>query len=854
MYVLYLFADGDEDRLDLALLHYCFDNEEHTVMTRPHGNSKSNTGFVRTMPSTLSKVRELSEDLRPKHVVSKLSQSVGGIIGASSASQLPRNRQQSADCRRQLFSSKSPASHSRDPLFPLMLMCKESEGSKSSSHTQFVRIVTNSPQPMAVLVYDWTLRDMERFCAEPQNFTILSVDPTFNLGSFHVTVTTYRHPMLKSRQGSRQEHPVMLGALFVHQCKTFSTYNFFFSHLVGLCPGLKNIRCFGTDGEKALVNALHTQFKSAIHLRCFLHFRGNLQDKLADIGISRPNAQEFLKDVFGNPALLENGLVDAEVTELDDEFDNLKDAWDKHEVALSGRAFPSFHQWFKRNCLEEVRNCMLKDKREQAGLGSPPEPFYTNDVESKNRVLKHQAEYKPQELPAFVQTMKDLFEEQKQEIEKAMIGVGEYQLLPAYSNLEIPHSQWFKKSEKQRHRLIERFMNSAVRGGENVDVKTTEACTEDQSGDAVVSETQDAPSTSNPLQCTELPVGIQSAMWNKVQKYLEDKSSYTKAPGMLDYSCVLVKSASSTKPHFVERTGNGRYKCDKECLMFKSTNGVCAHCLLVANLNGEVDTFIQMYSRTKNPINYTQLAQHGLPVGGKKPSSKRKASSKKTTAKIRKTLTDTDVRTKRGESSRSATHSHPAGLHSGCNTSPPPTNVYSVGISARYANFGSGAISSPSVTMQHPPPLLSLQHPQQPANISTMHMPQPQMNPMNTPSMRPPPPPLYHQSPELSVGQPFRVVFSNSRISRCQGCRGKIDHNCDRIVLQHKEHVLFQNPHTGRWQMSQELRNTYYHARFTCLTAKHPDFTPSEIELGAVEGSLDLPSLNVLREEFGLIV
>ena len=27
------------------------------------------------------------------------------------------------------------------------------------------------------------------------------------------------------------------------------------------------------------------------------------------------------------------------------------------------------------------------------------------------------------------------------------------------------------------------------------------------------------------------------------------------------------------------------------------------------------------------------------------------------------------------------------------------------------------------------------------------------------------------------------------------------------IVLQHKEQVLFQNPRTGNWQMSKELRN-----------------------------------------------
>ena len=143
--------------------------------------------------------------------------------------------------------------------------------------------------------------------------------------------------------------------------------------------------------------------------------------------------------------------------------------------------------------------------------------------------------------------------------------------------------------------------------------------------------------------------------------------------------------------------------------MFKSTNGLCSHCLLVATLNGEVDTFVKTYSKTKNPINYTQLAQHGLPVGGKKPASKHKASSKKTTAKIQKVLADTDVRTKRGQSSRQlsrpATPSPPTRLHSGCDashvcvTSPPPTNAYSVGISAQYASFGSGAVSSPSPAM-----------------------------------------------------------------------------------------------------------------------------------------------------------
>ena len=67
----------------------------------------------------------------------------------------------------------------------------------------------------------------------------------------------------------------MFGLMFIHQRKTFATYNFFFSQLVGLKPNLRDTQCFGTDGEKALEQALHTQFRFATHLRCFLHFRGN---------------------------------------------------------------------------------------------------------------------------------------------------------------------------------------------------------------------------------------------------------------------------------------------------------------------------------------------------------------------------------------------------------------------------------------------------------------------------------------------------------------------------------------------------------------------------------------------------
>ena len=45
---------------------------------------------------------------------------------------------QSADCQRKLFTPRASSVRSNDPLFPLMLMCKESEGVKSSAETRFV--------------------------------------------------------------------------------------------------------------------------------------------------------------------------------------------------------------------------------------------------------------------------------------------------------------------------------------------------------------------------------------------------------------------------------------------------------------------------------------------------------------------------------------------------------------------------------------------------------------------------------------------------------------------------------------------------------------------------------------------
>ena len=154
----------------------------------------------------------------------------------------------------------SPSVKSSDALFIVMLICKKNDGGRRDN--SFVQMVTGAPEPMTVLAYDWSLDNIQRFCTQPQCI-VLTVDPTFNLGDFDVTVTTYRHLLLKNADGC---NPVMLGPVFVHQRKRFETYHFFASSLTGLKPSLTDIRAFGTDGEKALSSAFQTVFRQAVHL------------------------------------------------------------------------------------------------------------------------------------------------------------------------------------------------------------------------------------------------------------------------------------------------------------------------------------------------------------------------------------------------------------------------------------------------------------------------------------------------------------------------------------------------------------------------------------------------------------
>ena len=125
----------------------------------------------------------------------------------------------------------------------------------------FIREMKILREPAIIVALDRQLNDLVRFCT-CDNFGILTVDPTFSLGDFDVTVTAYRQLILQCKRSS--EHPIFIGPVMIHYKKSFSTYFFFASTLVGIKPQLRKLKCFGTDGEQALVEAFQTAFPEAL--------------------------------------------------------------------------------------------------------------------------------------------------------------------------------------------------------------------------------------------------------------------------------------------------------------------------------------------------------------------------------------------------------------------------------------------------------------------------------------------------------------------------------------------------------------------------------------------------------------
>ena len=260
--------DSREQTVQYAVVQYLFENgKEVPVVVPPHGNAKKSfSSYHRTQKSTLTKMKDIAG--KPKSVVSALHDAVGGTLGASS--KLPRNR-------RQIYNNRKP--EKVDPIFELVQQCKVD---LMPGGRKFIRSVNFDTSPSCVLATDSQLKNLVRFCTNPGASCIMGIDPTFNMGKFYVTITTFTYSQVANK--NTKKSPTFFGPMFVSTEKTYESYYFFFSTLLKLEPKLSKVIAVGTDGEQAIVKAIMATFHNeVVHLRCFIHMKDNIRRKLTEM-------------------------------------------------------------------------------------------------------------------------------------------------------------------------------------------------------------------------------------------------------------------------------------------------------------------------------------------------------------------------------------------------------------------------------------------------------------------------------------------------------------------------------------------------------------------------------------------
>ena len=235
-----------------------------------------------------------------------------------------------------------------------------------------------------MLASDRQVQDVKRFCANTTNqFSILSIDTTFNIGDFYLTPTTYRHLLLEDRRTGKP--PLLLGPTLIHTRKNSDTFNYFGATLAGLDNETKNIRFVGSDREDAVEKGMSPYLPLATWLACKRHVEDDCKRKLNSLGISSENCTAFLQDIFGSDASREKGLIDADgVEDFDAKLDSLQEVWNSREkkareVALSDLSEAEFHRYFVAHVSQDMKKKMISPVTKRAGLG---ESFFTTTQQS----------------------------------------------------------------------------------------------------------------------------------------------------------------------------------------------------------------------------------------------------------------------------------------------------------------------------------------------------------------------------------------------------------------------------------------------------------------------------------------
>lgn len=639
------------------------------------------------------------------------------------------------------------------------------------------------------------------------NTSVLGIDPTFNLGDFYVTVTTYENLMLNNRKTAK--HPVFIGPMLVHQKRTYDTYYHFASEMLKYRKEFTSMNVIGTDGEEQLRNAFGTVFPGAVRLLCSLHKRDNIKTKLRACGVSEQPSNVIMKSIFGYQVeeTFYTGLIDAEdIADFSTKLEELRPKWDS--------LCPDFYPWFVSNESDLFITSMIRSVRSNAGLGFPPRMYTTNNNESINRVLKDKVCYKKQEWPQFNLKMYELVKEQEEEFSKAVCGCGEYELCEEYKFLEVSNTEWVFMTPEQRKAKINKVMKQGLKN-------TSKPVLCGKPPDSVKKMSVDL----NSAHVTHLQPNRVADLWKKAEEILNIPNFIVPAAGCPSARQVasvsgVTSSQYATPPHFVysKKCGRGGIEVHCDCAAYRSAPNICQHSLAAAEDMGVVGEYLVWVRKTKaTSLNLSNLISKEVPKssGQKGPTSRRKGTPK---GKKKAILAEND-----GIVSPSAvgTGSSMTSIAGCLGSSTPPAYLgpdpSMLGPSMPpYSPFS--MLSSPP-PFYSPSPLPAVSYCNQPTFNSQYYCypPHPSDNIISSPPA---------SQPVFNIKH-----LEGTRIRSCYGCGSPIRKDLSYIpppphdlVVSHKERRYYKDPNTHEMRLTSNEDNTHYHLMLRCITQKHPAF------------------------------
>ena len=317
---------------------------------------------------------------------------------------------------------------------------------------------------------------------------------------------------------------------------------------------------------------------------CTIHARRNIIDRLKEMKISDALSRSILNEIFrkrsGDTYI--QGLIDAEdPADFDARLLILEKSWSEQEMREIGSN--TFAPWFRRYKAEMYKEKMICSARIAAGM-SCSEHFSTNASEAVNMIIKSKMNYKKSDLPILVTKLKELINDQLQELENSIISKGKFSIKPSYNHLVVSESAWYKMSELERKGHIKKFH-------ETDPVPTSSVSSLNKSSDSVISSLSISQNAA--VELTSLSRDIIDGIWAKAAKLLDTDGALAPAPGLSPLARnVISTSKAGFHTVIVRSSKNAQFICD--CPHFLSIK-LCSHAVAAAEANNLLPNFLQSF-------------------------------------------------------------------------------------------------------------------------------------------------------------------------------------------------------------------------------------------------------------------